>query len=54
MGLEDRAPTEAELEQMIALLEDGLRAGALGMSSGLFTRPAASPQPDQMMALCAV
>src|SRR5246127_3543035 len=27
MGLEDRAPTEAELGQMIALLEDGLRAG---------------------------
>jgi N-acyl-D-amino-acid deacylase len=28
IGLEDRAPTEAELGQMIALLEDGLRAGA--------------------------
>jgi N-acyl-D-amino-acid deacylase len=37
MGLEDRSPTAAELNQMIALLEDGLRAGALGMSSGLFT-----------------
>src|SRR6478672_5508207 len=34
MGLEDRSPTAAELYQMIALLEDGLRAGALGMSSG--------------------
>jgi N-acyl-D-amino-acid deacylase len=43
MGLEDRVPTEAELGQMIALLEDGLRAGALGMSSGLFTPPAALP-----------
>jgi N-acyl-D-amino-acid deacylase len=54
MGLEDRAPTEAELGQMIALLEDGLRAGALGMSSGLFTPPGSFARPDEMMALCAV
>src|SRR5262245_4959461 len=54
MGLEDRAPTEVELGQMIALLEDGLRAGALGMSSGLFTPPGSFARPDEMMALCAV
>ena len=54
MGLEDRAPTEAELDQMIALLEDGLRAGALGMSSGLFTPPGSFAKPDEMTALCAV
>jgi N-acyl-D-amino-acid deacylase len=41
MGLEDRAPTKSELERMTALLEDTLRAGALGMSSGLFTHAAA-------------
>src|SRR5262245_37937953 len=54
MGLENRAPTKAELGKMIALLEDGLRAGALGMSSGLFTPPGSFAQPDEMMALCAV
>jgi N-acyl-D-aspartate/D-glutamate deacylase len=54
MGLEDRAPTKTELEQMIALLEDGLRAGALGMSSGLFTPPGSFAKPDEMMAFCAV
>src|SRR6202163_907136 len=32
MGLEDRAPRPAELEQMIQLLEEGLSAGALGLS----------------------
>src|SRR6476661_11203420 len=37
MGLEDRAPLPAELAEMIKLLEEGLAAGALGMSSGLFT-----------------
>src|SRR6476620_9279263 len=54
MGLEDRAPTKTELEQMIALLEDGLRAGALGMSSGLFTPPGSFAKPDEMIAFCAV
>ena len=53
MGLEDRAPREAELGRMIALLEDGLRAGALGMSSGLFTPPGSFARPDEIMALCA-
>ena len=35
MGLDDRAPTTAELELMTALLEEGLTAGALGLSTGL-------------------
>jgi N-acyl-D-amino-acid deacylase len=54
MGLEDRPPTEAELQEMIALLEDGLSAGALGMSSGLFTPPGSFAHADEMEALCAV
>ena len=54
IGLEDRTPTETELGQMIALLEDGLRAGALGMSSGLFTPPGSFAKPNEMTALCAV
>jgi N-acyl-D-amino-acid deacylase len=54
MGLEDRAPTDVELSQMSALLEDGLRAGALGMSSGLFTPPGSFAKPGEIKALCAV
>lgn len=54
MGLEDRAPREAELAEMVALLEDGLHAGALGMSSGLFTPPGSFARPDEMKALCTV
>ena len=50
MGMENRAPSAAELEAMIALLEDGLKAGALGMSSGLFTSPGSYAQPDEMIA----
>ncbi len=50
MGMENRAPTTAELDHMIGLLEDGLKAGALGMSSGLFTSPGSYAKPDEMMA----
>ena len=35
---------------MIALLEDALDAGALGMSSGLFTPPGSYAQPAEMIA----
>jgi len=54
MGMDQRAPTPAELDRMIALLEDGLRAGALGLSSGLFTSPGSYAAPDEMIALCNV
>jgi N-acyl-D-amino-acid deacylase len=54
MGLEDRAPSPAELRQMIALLDEGLRAGALGFSTGLFTPPGSFAEPAEIMALCEV
>jgi N-acyl-D-amino-acid deacylase len=54
MGLEDRAPSTIELDLMCALLEEGLDAGALGLSTGLFTPPGSFAQPDEIRALCAV
>jgi N-acyl-D-aspartate/D-glutamate deacylase len=51
MGMADRAPSDAELDEMIALLEDALDAGALGMSSGLFTPPGSYAAPAEMIAL---
>ncbi|HKS89721.1 MAG TPA: D-aminoacylase [Stellaceae bacterium] len=54
MGLEDRAPTGGELDHMIALLDEALAAGALGLSTGLFTPPGSFAAPDEIMALCAV
>jgi N-acyl-D-amino-acid deacylase len=50
MGMAERAPSAAELAQMIALLEDALGAGALGMSSGLFTPPGSYAKPAEMIA----
>jgi N-acyl-D-amino-acid deacylase len=54
MGMASRSPTQSELAAMIALLEDALAAGALGLSSGLFTAPGSYAQPDEMIALCRV
>ncbi|MBV9551754.1 MAG: amidohydrolase family protein, partial [Alphaproteobacteria bacterium] len=53
MGLEDRAPSEAEFAQMAGLLDEGLAAGALGFSSGLFTPPGSFAAPDELLRLCA-
>src|SRR5215467_8821156 len=50
MGLEDRTPRPAEFDEMAALLEEGLAAGALGMSSGLFTPPGSFAEPSEMLA----
>jgi len=51
MGMASPPPTAAELATMIALLEEALAAGALGLSSGLFTAPGSYAQPDEMVAL---
>jgi N-acyl-D-amino-acid deacylase len=51
MGMANRTPSADEMAAMIALLEDALQAGALGMSSGLFTPPGSYAQPAEMVAL---
>ncbi len=54
MGMAERTPTADELARMIALLEEALDAGALGLSSGLFTAPGSYARPEEMIALCRV
>ncbi len=54
MGMEARPPSPAELDQMTALLEEGLAAGALGLSSGLFTPPSSYADRTEIVALCNV
>ena len=39
LGMDDRAPTEAELDEMRALTRKGMEEGAFGISSGLFYTP---------------
>lgn len=50
MGMESRAPNADELAAMIAMLEDGLQAGALGLSAGLFTTPGSYARRDDLVA----
>ncbi|HEY7242522.1 MAG TPA: D-aminoacylase [Xanthobacteraceae bacterium] len=54
MGMEPGPPSRRELQAMIALLEEALKAGALGLSTGLFTAPGSYAEPDEIMALCRV
>jgi N-acyl-D-aspartate/D-glutamate deacylase len=51
MGMAERAPSDAELDAMTALVEQALEAGALGLSSGLFTPPGSYAQRAEMIAL---
>lgn len=51
MGMENRAPREAELLHMQQMLTEALEAGALGLSSGLFTAPGCFAEPDELRAL---
>jgi N-acyl-D-amino-acid deacylase len=54
MGMAQRAARPDEVEAMAALLEEALAAGALGMSTGLFTPPGAFAEPDEIVALAHV
>ena len=51
MGMENRPPTPAELNHMKQLLTEALNAGALGMSSGLFTAPGSFSKTEELVAL---
>jgi N-acyl-D-aspartate/D-glutamate deacylase len=54
MGMDARPPSRQELARMTELLEEGLDAGALGMSTGLFTTPGSYAGREEVLALAAV
>jgi N-acyl-D-amino-acid deacylase len=54
MGMDARPPSQAELDHMTALLDEGLAAGALGLSTGLFTPPSSYADRAEIVALCNV
>jgi N-acyl-D-amino-acid deacylase len=51
MGLVARPPREVELQQMRAWVQEGIEAGALGLSSGLFYEPGCHARADELVAL---
>ena len=51
MGMQEGPPSPAALAHMQDLLEEALQAGALGLSSGLFTAPGGYAKADELQAL---
>ena len=54
LGMADRAPTAAELEQMKDYVRHGMEAGAFGLSSGLYYAPGSYSQTEEVIALAKV
>lgn len=54
IGTENRAPTPAELDMMRGQIEQGMREGAFGMSSGLTYVPGMFAGTEELVALCEV
>lgn len=54
MGMENRVPTEEELDQMKSLLREAMEHGALGVSFGLIYPPSCYAQTPELIALAKV
>lgn len=54
MGDVDRRPTDDELQQMQALVREGMQAGAIGVSTALIYPPAVFAETEEIAALAAV
>jgi N-acyl-D-amino-acid deacylase len=54
MGMERREPTDAELDEMRRLVDDAMRAGAIGMSTGLIYPPGAFTKTEELVELAKV
>ncbi|HUQ33253.1 MAG TPA: D-aminoacylase [Pyrinomonadaceae bacterium] len=54
MGLDDRAPTSEEQSRMEALVEQGMKDGAVGLSTGLIYVPGTYAKTDEVVALARV
>ncbi|MDT5062620.1 MAG: N-acyl-D-amino-acid deacylase [Acidobacteriota bacterium] len=51
MGLDNRAPTPEELQKMEAMVEQGMKDGAVGLSTGLIYVPGTYAKTDEIVAL---
>ncbi|HKC65012.1 MAG TPA: D-aminoacylase [Pyrinomonadaceae bacterium] len=54
MGLDNRAPTPEELQKMEALVEQAMKDGAVGLSTGLIYVPGVYAKTDEIVALARV
>lgn len=54
LGMSDRDPTAAELDRMIGLVRAGMKAGAIGLSTGLYYAPGSYARTEEVIALARV
>lgn len=54
MGVEDRRPTAAEMEQMKAMVAEAMEEGALGLSTGLFYVPGSFSTTEEVIELAKI
>ncbi len=54
MGMDDRPPTDSELEEMKILLRDSLKQGAYGLSTGMIYPPCVYAATEELTELCRV
>ena len=54
LGMENRAPTAEELEEMKSLVDETMRQGALGLSTGLLYVPANFAETEEVIELAKV
>jgi len=54
VGLDDRAPTSEEMQKMEAIVEQGMKDGAVGLSTGLIYVPGTYAKTDEIVALARV
>ena len=54
VGFNDRPPSPEELEKMKSLVEEHIRGGAFGLSSGLPYTPGCFARPEELTELCRV
>jgi N-acyl-D-amino-acid deacylase len=54
LGMEDRAPSPAEMERMKALVRAGIAAGAFGLTSGVFSAPGSFATTEELVELARV
>jgi N-acyl-D-amino-acid deacylase len=54
IGMADRAPTADELTRMVTLARNGMEAGGIGLSSGLYYTPGSYAKTEEVIALARV
>jgi N-acyl-D-amino-acid deacylase len=54
LGMEDRAPSNPEMERMKALVRAGMEAGAFGLTSGAFSAPGSFSTTEELVELAKV